>query len=57
MFDGIRKCLDIPYQIGHIIPKVRKVDLEREGDIDFPPPVQEIILLRFLSRMKLRKDV
>lgn len=33
MFDGIRKCLDIPDQIGHIITKVRKVDLEREGDI------------------------
>ena len=34
---GIREYLDIPYIIGHIITKARRVDLVGEGDIDLPP--------------------
>ena len=37
MFDGIRKCHDIPNRIGYIITKVRRVDLGKEGDIDLFP--------------------
>ena len=33
----IREYLDIPYIIGHIITKARRVDLVGEGDIDLPP--------------------
>ena len=34
---GIRKYLDIPYIIGRIITKARRVDLVGESDIDLPP--------------------
>ena len=34
IFYDIRKRLDIPYRIGHIITKVRRVDLVGEDDVD-----------------------
>ena len=46
-------------RIGYIITKVRRVDLEREGGIETPPP---LLLPRpprscFLSQMKLWSDI
>ena len=55
IFYGIRKYLDVSYIIGHLITKVRRIDLVGEVDIDLCP-AKIIIILCFLSRMKLWTD-
>ena len=36
IFNNIRKRLDIPNQIGHIIIQLRRIDLDMKDEIDLP---------------------
>ena len=51
IFDGTKKCLDIPNRIGYTITKVRRVDLEREGDIDLQFKLDFMLLVVCLRMM------
>ena len=50
---GIRKYLDIPYIIGRIITKARRVDLVGESDIDLPPRENNDFMMFRVSNRKL----